>query len=313
MDKTTQAAEDCPPIFNGPHDSAMVVNPPPRRQLRACAGGRGPLRAPIPLDRTLRANPAGDGLDHDGRRHDGILIMSLSPRISKRQKCSLPGCKRQRRRAQFPRPGRPRPSPLLRCVRTALSATACASSPMAEGPIGRRQHQHLPNRAAPWQPSPDSQTHRAASPRISLGRPRLPGAFAIDKEPILLGRISARIVSGQPPTFPSSSSRGERQGPPQALAAPPSCESGDSAPSPQTWIEINAHAPRRNVSAWTSSRFQRNPAWLSQDDRNGLAGLGAVAAWLMAVRTARRVPLLCAARPGPATRRHHPRRLLTHA
>ena len=118
-------------------------------------------------------------------------------------------------------------------------------------PAGDRESRTLfPIVAAPWQPTPDladvSGNHRA---RIHVGRARLPRRLRHRREPILLGRMSARIVRDRERIARRRDRLG--QGPDRrkhfagsALFNP---EGDLLAFSEQTWIQIDEHAPPKEL------------------------------------------------------------------
>ena len=119
--------------FNGPHDSGnggysagLAAQFLPDAQAVEAT-----IRAPIPLDRELRAHPAGDGIDiMTDDASTRILIMSLQPTHLVVPDVKSPACRR---------PGSPPTNSAIQTTtschtassagRTAPPATACASSP----------------------------------------------------------------------------------------------------------------------------------------------------------------------------------------
>src|SRR5262249_21358071 len=105
--------------------------------------------------------------------------------------------------------------------------------------------------AAPWQPTPDLAD---ASGRIAAefmwAALDCPGAFAVETEPVLLGRIAARVMERPKPDKPIIAvawKKGKERLKHYAGNALFS-EGGDMlAFSEQTWIQIDAHAAPREM------------------------------------------------------------------
>lgn len=118
-------------------------------------------------------------------------------------------------------------------------------------PSGLDNPNAFPIVAAPWQPSPDlaDASGRIASEYMWAALD-CPGAFAIDKEPILLGRMTAKIVSrptAKAPIISVAWSKGQDRRKHFAGTALFN-EAGDLlAFSEQTWIQIDAHAPPKEL------------------------------------------------------------------
>ena len=242
--------------FNGPHDSGNGGYSAGLAAglLPGAESVEATLRAPIPLDQPLQVERTEAGLDL-AAGIDGIrtLIMSVRP-----THLALPDVK----------------SPGLDAA-TVAAATyrdindhvlphcfVCGPA-RAEGdglrifadwlkdPAGIENPNAFPIVAAPWRPTPDladASGHVAAE--FMWAALDCPGAFAIDAEPILLGRMSARILSRPPVGDPVvviawAKGRDRRKyfaG--SALFTP----AGDLlAFSEQTWIQIDAHAPPKEL------------------------------------------------------------------
>lgn len=212
------------------------------------------LRAAVPLDQTLRAHTIDGGVDvltDDASTR--ILIMSLRP-----TRLAIPDVK----------------SPGLEAA-TVAAATyrgvedhvlphcfVCGPA-RAEGdglriftdwlkdPSGIENPNTFPIVAAPWRPTPDlADASGLIAPEFLWAALDCPGAFAIDQEPILLGRMSARILARPPTTDPLvviawPNGRERRK---HFAGSALFTTSGDLlAFSEQTWIQIDAHAPPKEL------------------------------------------------------------------
>src|SRR6185295_17414685 len=113
-------------------------------------------------------------------------------------------------------------------------------------PSGVDNPNDFPIVAAPWRPTPDlADASGRIAPEFLWAALDCPGAFAIEAEPILLGRISARVLERPTPGAPIIAvawKKGKERRKHFAGSALFS-EAGDLlAFSEQTWIEIDAHA-----------------------------------------------------------------------
>ena len=232
--------------FNGPVASgnggysaglaARLVNSP---------AAEATLRAPIPLDVTLRAHAMGDGLDittDDAATR--ILVMSLKPVSLEAPAIRSPGLEAATRAAST-----------YRGADEHVLPTCFVCGPARMPGDGLRiftdwvQDQNpnpFPIVAALWIPTPDliGASDRIA-PEFLWAALDCPGAFAIDKEPILLGRMSAQIIerprAGRPLIAVAWSKGSERRKHFAGTAL--FTDSGDLlAFSEQTWIRIDQHA-----------------------------------------------------------------------
>jgi hypothetical protein len=113
-------------------------------------------------------------------------------------------------------------------------------------PAGADNPNPFPIVAAPWIPTADlADDFGRIAPEFLWAALDCPGAFAVDKEPILLGRMSAQILERPRPGKPIVAiawSKGQERRKHFAGTALFS-EAGDLlAFSDQTWIQIDAHA-----------------------------------------------------------------------
>jgi hypothetical protein len=203
------------------------------------------LRAPIPLNVTLRAHPTGDGLDittDDAATR--ILVMSIKPVQLETPNIQSPGLEAATAAAAT-----------YRGAEDHVLPTCFVCGPARKPGDGLRiftdwvrgeNPNPFPIVAAPWFPTPDliGASDRIA-PEFLWAALDCPGAFAIDKEPILLGRMSAQILerprAGRPLIAVAWSKGQERRKHFAGTAL--FTDSGDLlAFSEQTWIQIDRHA-----------------------------------------------------------------------
>jgi hypothetical protein len=242
--------------FNGPHDSGNGgYSAGLAAQLLPHADAvEATLRAPVPLDQTLRAHPAGDGLDimtDDAATR--ILIMSLKPVHLETPNIQSPGLEAAEVAAHTFRD--PEDHVLPHCF-------VCGPMrPVGDGlrifadwlkdPAGIENPNAFPIVAAPWQPTPDlADAAGLIAPEFMWAALDCPGAFAIEKEPILLGRMSARILSRPTPADPivvAAWSKGQDRRKHCAGSALFNLDGDLLAFSEQTWIEIASHAPPKEL------------------------------------------------------------------
>jgi hypothetical protein len=242
--------------FNGPHDSGNggYAAGLAAQFLPGADAVEATLRAPIPLEQTLRAHATETGLDimtDDAATR--ILIMSLRPVKLETPDVKSPGLEAATVAAAS-----------FRNVEDHVLPHCFVCGPArAEGdglrifsdwlkdPAGIENPNTFPIVAAPWQPTPalaDS-TGRIA-PEFLWAALDCPGAFAIEKEPILLGRISAKILARPTPHAPIVTvawSKGQDRRKHFAGSAL-FTEAGDLlAFSDQTWILIDQHAAPKEL------------------------------------------------------------------
>lgn len=242
--------------FNGPHDSGNGGYSAglAARFLPDAQAVEATLRAPIPLDQTLRAHAAGDGLDimtDDATTR--VLIMSLRPTHLETPDVRSPGLEAASVAARTFRD--PDDHVLPHCFVCGPNRAAGDGlrifADWLKDPSGIENPNPFPVVAAPWQPTPDlaDSTGRIA-PEYLWAALDCPGAFAIDKEPILLGRMSAKIIARPTTDAPNivvAWAKGQDRRKHFAGSALFS-EAGDLlAFSDQTWIEIKSHAAPKEM------------------------------------------------------------------
>jgi len=206
------------------------------------------LRAAIPLNQVLRAHETADGLDiTTDDAAERAIIMSLKP-----VQLDTPDVK----------------SPTLAAAEVAASSFRAAADHVlptcfvcgparAEGdglrifpdwlkdPAGADNPNMFRIVAAPWRPTPDLVgANDRIAPEFLWAALDCPGAFAIDKEPILLGRMTARILRRPKPEplIAIAWSRGAERRKHFAGTALFTAPGELIAFSEQTWIQIDAHA-----------------------------------------------------------------------
>lgn len=242
--------------FNGPHDSGNGGYSAglAAQFLPDADAVEATIRAAIPLDQTLRAHATAVGVDvmtDDAATR--ILIMSLRPVRLETPDVKSPGLEAAKVAAATFRGAEDHVLPhCFVCGPARQQGDGLRIFPdWLKEPSGLDNPNAFPIVAAPWQPTPDLAD---SSGRIALeymwAALDCPGAFAIDKEPILLGRMSAKIVRRPTPGAPIivvAWSRGQDRRKHFAGSALFS-ESGDLlAFSEQTWIQIAAHAPPKEL------------------------------------------------------------------
>jgi hypothetical protein len=242
--------------FNGPHDSGnggysagLVASLLPNADAVEVT-----IRAAIPLEQTLRAHPNGAGLDiMTDDASTRILIMSAMPVHLETPDVKSPGLAAAEVAAAT-----------YRDVTDHVLPHCFVCGPArAEGdglrifadwlkdPAGVENPNLFPIVAAPWHPTPDlADAAGRIAPEFMWAALDCPGAFAIDAEPILLGRMSAKILrrpSVAAPIVVVAWSKGRERRKHFAGSAL-FTESGDLlAFSEQTWIQIDAHAPPKEL------------------------------------------------------------------
>lgn len=242
--------------FNGPHDSGNGgYSAGLAAQLLPQADAvEATLRTAIPLDVTLRAHATETGLDimtDDAATR--ILIMSLRPTWLETPNVKSPGLQAATVAAATFR--NPEDHVLPHCF-------VCGPA-RAEGdglrifpdwlkePSGLDNPNTFPIVAAPWQPTPDlADDSGRIAPEYLWAALDCPGAFAIDKEPILLGRMTTKIIdrptTGAPIIAVAWSNGQDRRK--HFAGSALFTESGALlAFSEQTWIQIDAHAPPKEL------------------------------------------------------------------
>jgi hypothetical protein len=242
--------------FNGPHDSGNggYAAGLAARLLPDAQAVEATIRAPIPLDQTLRAHSASDGIDiMTDDASTPILIMSLQPTHLAAPDVKSPGLDAARVAARAFRD--PDDHVLPHCFvcgpNRAIGDGLRIFADWLKDPSGIENPNIFRIVAAPWQPAPDlADSSGRIAPEFLWAALDCPGAFAIDKEPILLGRMSARIMSRpttDTPIVVVAWAKGQDRRKHLAGSAL-FTETGDLlAFSEQTWIQINAHAPPKEM------------------------------------------------------------------
>lgn len=242
--------------FNGPHDSGNGgYSAGLASQFLPGAGAvEATLRAAIPLDQTLRVHPTPEGIDimtDDAAMR--ILIMSLRPARLDIPDIRSPGLEAAGLASSGYRTSEDHVLPFcFVCGPSRREGDGLRIFPdWLKEPSGLDNPNSFPIVAAPWTPAADlAGADGAIAPEFIWAALDCPGAFAIDKEPILLGRMSARILSRPLPgsplvvvAWPDGQDR-RKHFAGSALFD----ESGALlAFSEQTWIRIEAHAAPREL------------------------------------------------------------------
>ena len=207
------------------------------------------LRAPIPLNQTLRAHDTADGIDimtDDAATR--ILLMSLKPVHLDTPRVKSPGVEAATLAASTFRGAEDHVLPTcFVCGPARAVGDGLRIFPdWTKDPAGVDNPNMFPIVAAPWIPTADlvGAGDRIA-PEFLWAALDCPGAFAIDKEPILLGRMSATILerprAGRPVVAIAWSKGQERRKHFAGTAL--FSDTGDLlAFSEQTWIQIDQHA-----------------------------------------------------------------------
>lgn len=242
--------------FNGPHDSGNGGYSAglAAQLLPKALAVEATIRAPIPLDRTLRVHPAGDGIDIMTDDVSGrSLIMSLQPTHLEAPNVQSPGLQAAQVAARKFRD--PDDHVLPHCFVCGPNRDVGDGlrifADWLKDPSGIENPNAFRIVAAPWQPVPGlADSSGRIAPEYLWAALDCPGAFAIDKEPILLGRMSARIISRpmtDAPIVVVAWAKGHDRRKHFAGSAL-FTEAGDLlAFSEQTWIQINAHAPPKEM------------------------------------------------------------------
>lgn len=242
--------------FNGPYDSGNggYCAGLAAQLLPSADAVEVTLRAPVPLEQTLRAHTTDTGLDiMTDDASTRILIMSLKSAWLETPNIRSPGLDAAIVAAASYRDVEDHVLP--HCF-------VCGPArPVGDGlrifpdwlkePSGLDNPNSFPVVAAPWQPTPDlADASGNIAPEHMWAALDCPGAFAIEKEPILLGRMTAKILSRPTTSAPIVSvawSKGQDRRKHFAGTALFN-EAGDLlAFSEQTWIQIDAHAPPKEL------------------------------------------------------------------
>jgi hypothetical protein len=207
------------------------------------------LRAAIPLEQPLRAHASAEGVDlttDDAATR--ILIMSLRATRLNSPDVESPGLAAAEVAAETFRGAEDHvlPTCFVCGPRRAIGDGLRIFPDWTKDPSGADNPNPFPIVASPWIPSPDlADAAGRIAPEFLWAALDCPGAFAIDKEPILLGRMSARIIDrprADRPIIAIAWTKGHDRRKHFAGTALFS-DSGDLlAFSEQTWIQIDQHA-----------------------------------------------------------------------
>ncbi|RYZ06569.1 MAG: hypothetical protein EON61_13760 [Alphaproteobacteria bacterium] len=242
--------------FNGPHDSGNGGYSAglAAQFLPDADAVEVTIRAPVPLDQTLRAHATETGFDiMTDDASTRILIMSLRPTWLETPNVKSPGLEAAIVAAASYRSAEDHFLP--RCF-------VCGPArPVGDGlrifsdwlkePSGLDNPNDFPVVAAPWLPTPNlADVSGLISPEYMWAALDCPGAFAIDKEPILLGRMTAKILSCPTPNAPIVSvawSKGQDRRKHFAGTALFDEAGQLLAFSEQVWIQIDSHAAPKEL------------------------------------------------------------------
>jgi hypothetical protein len=212
------------------------------------------LRAPIPLDQTLRVHETATGIDvmtDDAATR--ILIMSLKPAELETPKVESPGLAAAEVAAASFRGVEDHVLPhCFVCGPARAVGDGLRIFPdWLKEPSGLDNPNTFPIVAAPWRPTPDlADASGRIAPEFMWAALDCPGAFAIVAEPILLGRISARIIErprSDKPIVAVAGAKGRDRRKHFAGSALFSEAGKLLAFSEQTWIQIDAHAHTKEM------------------------------------------------------------------
>jgi hypothetical protein len=243
------------PRFNGPVASGNGgYSAGLAAQLLGEGAAEATLRAAIPLNQTLRAHDADSGLDimtDDAATR--ILVMSLKPIELFAPDIESPGLEAARVASQTFRGAEDHVLPTcFVCGPARAEGDGLRIFPdWLQDPAGIDNPNSFPIVAAPWIPTSDLVgADGRIAPEFLWAALDCPGAFAVDKEPILLGRMAAKIVerprANRPIVAVAWATGHERRKHFAATAL--FSDAGDLlAFSEQTWIQIDAHAPPKEL------------------------------------------------------------------
>ncbi len=223
-------------------------------QLLGTGAAEVTLRAPIPLEQTLRAHATDTGLDimtDDAATR--ILIMSLRSTTLETPKVESPGLAAAEIAAHSFRKIEDHVLPhCFVCGPARAEGDGLRIFPdWLKDPAGLDNPNAFPVVAAPWRPTPDlADASGRIAPEFLWAALDCPGAFAIEDEPILLGRIAAKIIDRPRPGAPIIAvawRRGQERRKHYAGSALFSEAGALLAFSEQTWIQIDAHAHTKEM------------------------------------------------------------------
>jgi hypothetical protein len=210
------------------------------------------LRAPIPLEQALRAESNAGALDILAD-DPATLIMSLRPVQLETPEIRSPGLEAATVAAATFRGAEDHvlPNCFVCGPSRAVGDGLRIFSDWLKDPAGIENPNPFPIVAAPWTPMPDlADATGHIAPEFIWAALDCPGAFAIEKEPILLGRVSAQILErprADRPLVTVGWSKGQDRRKHFAGTAIFS-DAGDLiAFSEQTWIQIDAHAHAKEM------------------------------------------------------------------
>ncbi len=241
--------------FNGPHDSgnggytAGLV----AQHFSTAEAVEVTLRAPIPLEKDLRIQPKDDGVEVLSAGDPPVLIMTARPTRLATPDATSPGLAAARVASQTYRGAEDHVLPhCFVCGPARAEGDGLRIFPdWLKDPAGVENPNLFPIVAAPWQPTPDlGDASGLVAPEFIWAALDCPGAFALDAEPILLGRMSARILSRPraDKTLVVIAWRTAQDRRKHFAGSALFNEAGDLlAFSEQTWIQIDAHAPPKEL------------------------------------------------------------------
>lgn len=241
--------------FNGPHDSGNggYAAGLAAQLLPAAYAVEVTVRAPIPLEEDLRIEAKADGADVFSAGDPPTLILAARPTRIETPDIRSPGLEAARVASQTYRGAEDHVLPhCFVCGPARAVGDGLRIFPdWLKDPAGVENPNLFPIVAAPWQPTPDlADASGHVAPEFIWAALDCPGAFALEAEPILLGRMSARILS-RPRADETLVVVAWRKGLDRRKHFAGSAlfnESGDLlAFSEQTWIQIDAHAPPKEL------------------------------------------------------------------
>lgn len=241
--------------FNGPHDSGNggYAAGLAAQLFPAASAVEVTVRAPIPLEEDLRVVANGDGLDVVSAGDPPTLIIAARPTQLATPDIRSPGLEAARVASQTYRGAEDHVLPhCFVCGPARAVGDGLRIFPdWLKDPAGVENPNLFPVVAAPWQPTPDlADSSGHVAPEFIWAALDCPGAFAIEAEPILLGRISARILA-RPRADEALVVVAWRKGLDRRKHFAGSAlfnEAGDLlAFSEQTWIQIDQHAPPKEL------------------------------------------------------------------
>ncbi len=242
--------------FNGPHDSGNGGYSAglAAQFLPKADAVEATLRAAIPLDATLRVHTNGDDLDimtDDAATR--ILIMTVKPTRLETPDVKSPGIEAATVASATYRGTEDHVLPhCFVCGPARAAGDGLRIFPdWLKEPSGLDNPNTFPIVAAPWQPTPDlADSSGRIAPEFIWAALDCPGAFAIEKEPILLGRMSTKILARPTPDAPIVAiawSKGQDRRKRFAGTALFDEAGNLLAFSEQTWIQIDQHAAPKEL------------------------------------------------------------------